>query len=319
MHTVVVPTLDTPMPGGKNVVWCASLPLVWNEAQASPVMSGFLPTALDAGDVIRRLNASPVTIADIPTDACYSAVGAYADGIGERIIQDMTRLFPGVDVPSEVTDGAAGAYVAFAYLQGHVPFTKAFHQEPQGMIFTDSGGQPTPVSSFGLGRHAQHDYLPIRAQVQVLYADEGPRTDEFVIDPCRDSNPSQLILACVAPQGTLAETLAYVEEKVASATSEPCIRTLGDGQMLQIPDMAWHLTHHFSELEGPLLTTVAQWIDLKLDRHGADVRSRAAMICLGCEPDFFCNRPFLLYMKKRGAAHPYFAMWVGNAELLTKL
>jgi hypothetical protein len=29
-------------------------------------------------------------------------------------------------------------------------------------------------------------------------------------------------------------------------------------------------------------------------------------------------RPFFLYMKKRGAKHPFFVMWVDNAELLIK-
>jgi hypothetical protein len=27
-------------------------------------------------------------------------------------------------------------------------------------------------------------------------------------------------------------------------------------------------------------------------------------------------RPFLIYLKKRGAGHPFFVMWVDNAELL---
>ena len=30
-ETVVVPTLDSPMPTGKNVVWCSSFQLAWNK------------------------------------------------------------------------------------------------------------------------------------------------------------------------------------------------------------------------------------------------------------------------------------------------
>jgi hypothetical protein len=31
------------------------------------------------------------------------------------------------------------------------------------------------------------------------------------------------------------------------------------------------------------------------------------------------DRPFLIYLKKRGATRPYFAMWVDNAELLRRM
>jgi hypothetical protein len=30
-QTVIVPTLDTPCPAGKNVIWCSSFQLAWNE------------------------------------------------------------------------------------------------------------------------------------------------------------------------------------------------------------------------------------------------------------------------------------------------
>ncbi len=33
---------------------------------------------------------------------------------------------------------------------------------------------------------------------------------------------------------------------------------------------------------------------------------------------FEFNRPFLLYIKKRGADYPFFVMWMDNAELLQK-
>jgi len=31
---------------------------------------------------------------------------------------------------------------------------------------------------------------------------------------------------------------------------------------------------------------------------------------------FYFGRPFFLYLKKRDAQHPFFVMWVDNAELL---
>jgi hypothetical protein len=34
---------------------------------------------------------------------------------------------------------------------------------------------------------------------------------------------------------------------------------------------------------------------------------------------YLFDKPFLVYMKKRGAEHPFFVMWVDNAELLDKI
>ena len=43
------------------------------------------------------------------------------------------------------------------------------------------------------------------------------------------------------------------------------------------------------------------------------------MKCMPIPAYYFFNKPFLVYMKKRGAKHPFFVMWVDNAELLEKL
>ncbi len=34
--------------------------------------------------------------------------------------------------------------------------------------------------------------------------------------------------------------------------------------------------------------------------------------------NYIVNRPFLIYIRKRGADRPFFVMWVDNAELLSK-
>jgi hypothetical protein len=71
-----------------------------------------------------------------------------------------------------------------------------------------------------------------------------------------------------------------------------------------------------------------QFVEFKMDRTGASVRS-GAFVATGLldghdyeedtNPDHYhFDRPFLIVMKKRGANHPFFVMWVENAELLCK-
>ncbi len=89
--------------------------------------------------------------------------------------------------------------------------------------------------------------------------------------------------------------------------------------------------YHFRELEGPdkllftatgqrlFLATALQVLQFKMDRKGAEVSSEAKMEALdGGASHFHFDRPFLIYLKKRGAKHPFFVMWVDNAELLSE-
>jgi hypothetical protein len=95
--------------------------------------------------------------------------------------------------------------------------------------------------------------------------------------------------------------------------------------------MHWKIEHRFKELEGvdkPLSNSSMQglWIDpalqvieFKLDQRGASVSSQAMIAAKKGGPrELHFNRPFLIYMKKRDAKHPFFVMWVDNAELLIK-
>ena len=61
-----------------------------------------------------------------------------------------------------------------------------------------------------------------------------------------------------------------------------------------------------------------QTIRFRLDRSGAELASEAQMPCKPSATHFVCDRPFLIVVKKRGAEHPFFVMWVDNAELLCK-
>jgi hypothetical protein len=61
-----------------------------------------------------------------------------------------------------------------------------------------------------------------------------------------------------------------------------------------------------------------QTIEFRLDRCGAALESESKLAILAAPRYFDFNRPFLVYMQKRGAEHPFFVMWVDNAELLVR-
>src|SRR5215203_4260960 len=95
-QTVIVPTLDSPLPDGKSAIWCASFQLAWNrlrEVAKEPIRLA------EAQPLADRLNRADQTEADVGPDAVYAAAGLVKDGIVEQIQTQMGRQFPDVPRP----------------------------------------------------------------------------------------------------------------------------------------------------------------------------------------------------------------------------
>jgi hypothetical protein len=334
-HTVIVPTLDTPMPKGRNVVWCASFQLAWNHLKTDVVKE---PVRIAAADALsENLNRAQVTEADIPAESVYAAAGFLHDGIAQKIRDAVTARFPQWPAPRFEFVPPDGI-IAYALLSAQVKFRTPFFDARGGMPFTDSQQKATHVTAFGLTEHdhgpqreAAQDQVSILALVTSPASSDG-RADQFVVDPCMLSAPNQLVLACLPPKATLADTLAEVNRLAANGqtTDRPA-----SANVLLIPNMAWEISHHFEELEGSdhkllnrgfegyFILAATQLTRLRLDRTGAAVESEGKVIgdlseSAPTPARLVFDRPFLIIMKKRGAEHPFFVMWVDNAELLVK-
>jgi len=333
--TVIVPTLDTPMPKGKNVIWCSSFQIAWNKLKDDVIKA---PIRVEnAEEVARRLNAAPQTAKDLPDGSYYAVAGFVKDGIVDLIKKEMQARFqrrPQLDEnysPEEI--------LAYTYLEANVKFKIPFFERREPLMFKDSKGRETAVSGFGAGSRYEDAKTSseIRDQVEILYSVWAKDSkaiaipDEFILDPCRYTSPIQIILACVKPVETLADTLADMEKKISAAKLEDWQKYLGSEEILFVPDIFYKVTHRFKELEGQdkivlnkgfesyFIDTALQIIEFRLDRSGAELKSEAKTRMKSCAPRYFIfNHPFLIYMKKRGAAHPFFVMWIDNAELLSK-
>jgi hypothetical protein len=59
-----------------------------------------------------------------------------------------------------------------------------------------------------------------------------------------------------------------------------------------------------------------QSIKFRLDKSGASVVSESGVHPSAIPRQFIVDRPFLIVMKRRSAAQPYFVAWIDDAELL---
>ncbi|MHC4249006.1 MAG: hypothetical protein ACYS9X_07755 [Planctomycetota bacterium] len=303
--SVVVPTLDTPLPEGRNAVWCASFEMAW-----------------------RALSR------DLPEGGHYSTAGVVGDGIAAKIRDEMAERFPGVP-PPDLEGLPPDWIVAYAYLAASAKFTIPFFENSSSLAFTDSERGRSSVGSFGIRSEDDYAYYDLRDQVKVIHCSEERTSEgliprEFAVDPGRDSSPNQVLLARIDRKATLAETLAALGKKAADSTADPDSRKFRDSDVLLVPNAHFRIDHRFGELEQKALLNAgfesypivraAQRIDFRLDRAGARLESKAEIyVGGGWGPrHFIFDRPFLVIMKKRGAERPFLVIWVDNAELLSK-
>ena len=313
------------MPKGKSVVWSASFQVAWNRLR-DDILKG--PVKIDKGaDIAGRLNASPITEKDLPKGSFYAAAGCVKDGIVEKIKAEMQQRFQ--KAPTlRFEPSAADGFTAYAYLQATVLFAIPFFENKKALSFTESDGSTVPVSSFGIREEDEYAYKYLRRQVEVLYAfAERSEQEEFILDPCKTSSPNQVVIARIARGKSLADTLRAAEEKMKSFSKERYDRSIGPNDQLLIPNMNWEIEHRFAELEkarfqnegfkGAWIGAALQNIKFKLDRSGAELETEAADPCEPIARCFHVKGPFLVYIKKRGAEHPFLAVWVDNGELLS--
>lgn len=328
-QTTIVPTLDTPSPAGKNIIWCSSFQLAWTELKNDVIREPVQVTGAEA--LADRLNTAKQSSADLLAESYYAAAGLVGNGIIPTIQSEMAKRFPSEPIP-QFSAMPPDWIIIYSYLEAYVKFIAPFRPADQELIFTDSRGTQTKVDSFGIWDSFLPQYRKVKEQVNILYYRGDPndyeRTLEFAVDLCKFTQPYQLVVACIQPKATLAQTFAYLQDKLAGPIEEQFRRELGSNDTLLVPNMFWKITHHFKELEEknlanpgfePLpLVTAYQMIQFRLDRSGAILKSEARLGVGAIPRDFICDRPFLIYLKKRDAQHPFFVMWVDNAELLTE-
>ncbi len=323
--TTVTPHLGAPIQPGRCLLWCGTFQLAWNEA-----------CALTGGDLrfrgeppmVAELNRKAFTREHIDDGSHVSLAGFVRDGIHARIRTALAQTFKGQAtpkyIPSRRLTPRPQDFVAYSYLFKHLEFPQPFEQLDEGMDFAG-----TKVRCFGMGEY-KPGHAELYGQVSILdYTD----TDNFVVELRTKSTGDRLILAKAAPATTLGETVAAVNRRVAGA--KPAGMQLGD--VLKVPKLNFDLTRRYRELEGLGLLTrnpaiakdliilsAVQNIRFQMDEKGVRLRSESH-VAIGCSAgppppphNMIFDKPFLILMQRADADVPYFALWVGSAELLVK-
>jgi hypothetical protein len=326
-HTVVVAVLDSPLPDDKNVVWCSTLQIAWNNMKNNIIGEDI--QVIGAQALADKLNQAPQSSADLAPESYFAAAG-YGPAIVQQIQRGMQQKFP-TRTPYDFGDVFPTDIITYAYLIAEINFTKPYFENDGKLIFTDANGQQTAVTSFYTYSPDPSARKKLIKQIGVLYVKPDPErpfiATEFALDLDNKSNPYQIVAAMIKPQATLAEALASLDDKIYRFAQEGQSHEFSEYDSLIIPNIHYKVSKHFSDLIEKSLGNkdftnyffreVFQDIEFRLDRSGAVVESETALkAAADIATDFIFNKPFLIYMKKRDTEHPCFVMWVGNAALL---
>jgi prepilin-type processing-associated H-X9-DG protein len=338
-QTMVVATLDCPLPEDKNAIWCSTFQMAWDKFKDDLV--GEPIKLLGAEDLAGRLNQGAFPTADIEPRSYYANAGFVKDGIIGQIRKDMAIRFPGESLPAfdsrytELPDVA----MAFAYLNVDIGFACPYYVNDRPFAFTPSQGRRTDVTSFSTSAPYVNNAM-VREQVDILHYEfrDTPHGDEFIVDLSIHTQPYQIILARMPRGKTLGESLRVMQERITKFKDDPdyaALSKLRPIDSLTVPDVLFKLTHHYQELlgkhlgndkwRGNFIFEAMQKIDFSLSRTGVVLKSEAIMGApasrspeqLAKPRHLRFDKPFLICVKKRQPdATPFFLMWVDNAELM---
>lgn len=324
--TVVSAHLEQPIEPGRNVLWCATFQLAWNEACE---LIGEDIHLKNAPPMAAILNKKTATKDDIDEPSYVAAAGWMHDGILDIIRSELDRKFEGKASPrllDLIPDSGIQRpqdIVTYAYLLKNLQFPVPFEAIEEPLHFKGA-----KVACFGVNelKLATPDVLD-----QVLILDYKHQYD-FVIELKTKSSGDRLILAKIPPENTVEETISTVNTRIDQAT--PVCMQMYD--VLKVPKVNFDIRRDYSELSGKqlittnpnvakdlIVLTAKQDIRFQMNEKGVELESEA-VVGFGCGsgPEsrhiMIFDKPFLIMLKRANRKIPYFALWIDNPELLVK-
>ena len=313
-HTIVIPHLDAKIEPGKNILWCNTFQLAWNELCE---LTGGPITMESAPPMVDILNKRTASKEDLDEASYVAMAGLAREGIYDKIRKQLGEKFKGQASPEllESLPTMDWIAVAYAYIFKALPFEWAFTRFYSNLRFDGYC-----VDSFGICQFME-DEVNIASQVLIL---DYLNSFDFVIELKTRAKDDRLILAKVPPLTSLAETVKMVEQRMAKATPMKMLK-FGD---LYVPVLNFDILREYSELYNHRIRTsekridglpigyAAQSVRFRLDETGAILISESLIPVPAAGKKLIFDKPFLILLKRSEEKNPYFALWVGNAELL---
>jgi hypothetical protein len=318
-NTMVIGHLNEKVDPGQNIVYASSFLMAWKGLKEDMVGEDILlqePVSLTP-----QLNLASEKIV---IDENYLAMaGITGDGIVKKINKQLQQKYGFKNRELEQYLDRDDNIICYSYFIEEVLFKYPFmeHKKKHPFFFNKNRAE---VACFGLEKNNDLDNgEKIMEQVELYdYID----CNNFIIKLKGKDPENELYLAKVPFDKTMIATLDGVEQRVQATKPEK----IDENALLVIPKIKFNLYKTYDELIGKHLANneyedyffavADQQINFSLDESGAKTQSESVVVLKKGPSDglLLFDRPFLLYMKKKGTNQPYFALWIANPEILIK-
>ncbi len=337
-QTDVLLVTRTPTSTRRNLVWCATIQLAWDElVRANRTVWGEktaadrlgLSNPFDKGmrlgppapsEIVAELNHGPFPASDLDETSYVVEAGQVKSGVFEKFQTRLAKM-PGASFPLSLPSLDPEDVAALCYLRKDLPFRQPFHVHEEPLAFA---GGPSRIVTFGMDPDAEGGEASSMAR-QAVHHEDG---DAFAVELLPKAGTDRIVLASI-PRPTTLEDGWLATGKLLQRPGEP----LFAGAELRIPKIDFATTRTFTELIGaPLLDypppaqikDARQRNEFTLSEQGARLVS-AAVVANSCSAPaprrrlrLVFDRPFLLAMIQNGATRPYFLCWFENDDLFVK-
>ncbi|MCZ7645424.1 MAG: DUF2950 domain-containing protein [Planctomycetota bacterium] len=314
--TLISPVLECSIAEDRNVLWCASSELAWNELREE--LGGPIEVS-DGPHWIASLNRSPFSKSMVDSRAIVAGAGFTPKVTSWLSAQAKARFGDGFTIPGLPDDLPPGHLVAYALLRISLEFSTPFAKPMKPLDF-----KGREVVSFGLWDGA-FDWEALRSQVAVWRYESQ---NDFIVELHTTSNDERILIARRKPGGTLLDAVRAVIDQA----KKPKALAFHEGDRLEVPVFNFEIQKTFVEIQGKALSAsggkpgilerAAQSTRFRLDERGVKLESWASWVVSNGELPNTPRRlvfdgPFLILLARRDAPLPYFALWIVNSELLT--
>ena len=322
-NILVTPHLEVAVTVDRNIVYCSTFQIAWDDMKSNIIGEDIrLEKPLE---LVRRLNEGTrfrtALTAGLPEAKYLAVAGANANETVREINRELEIKF-GTRMPA-IEERYGECVIAYACLVQTLEFERPFEEYTNQNVI-DTGGERAGVEAFGIYDYAAGRHAGMAGQAEILRYQE-PR-DFIVRLKCADPE-DEIIIAKMAPGGSLADMVAAVRSRVEDA--DPL--AWGRGDVLVIPKLRAAISHSFEEVDHLYLRNegweefyvhaMKQDVRFLLDESGVLVESSMELAFKQKGPPaaarrMVCHAPFLFCLQRKSGEHPYFVMWVADEELM---
>lgn len=343
-ETRLVPSLSAAHEPGTNLVWSAAVSLAWRELQV--LAGGPIRLDLDAGDItnaaaaaalVAELNDNRVDSTVVDPKSCVARAGRQTLAFLDEVRAELRRKVPGAAPRLLPTGDAPDRFIAWAYLQHHLPFEVPFFLPGWRLHFRGSY-----VACFGVPFVRDRAEWEKRArQLRIhhpCYTEEevagmapedwDAKYDRCVVELHSRRSDVRLVLAMIPPAARLGDTVQRAMRLVDQHPEDHPHARLGFEEQFAAPILDIDLVREWAELRGRAIASgslaghrfgeVVGATRFRLDEGGASMTAEWLSRGLSLPPrELLFSRPFLVMILRRGQTMPMFALWVENTSPMT--